>query len=267
MDIIEHRAEVAGIETFWRQAGDAPILWVHGVPVHSGDWLSFLERCGGVAMDLPGFGRSGKPANFDYSMEGYRSWLSEFVAHLGWQSHALVVHDWGGGIGLSYAQDQPERIERLVVMNATPLLPGYRWHWIARVWRTPLLGELFMGASTRAGFKLISRQANATPGPLPDDFMDLFWEHFDHGTQRAILKLYRSAPPDVLAAAGGRLRELTCPALVLWGAQDPYIGPRFAQAYGDALGGDTTVEVVEEGGHWMWIDRPELVERVCAFLS
>jgi pimeloyl-ACP methyl ester carboxylesterase len=266
VDIIEHRAEVAGINTFWRQAGNARVLWVHGVPVHSEDWLPFLERCGGVAVDLPGFGRSDKPAEFDYSIDGYRSWLDAFVTHLGWESHGLVVHDWGGGIGLGYAQEWPDRIERLVVINATPLLPGYRWHWIAKVWRTPLVGELFMGTSTRAGFKLISRQANATPGPLPDEFIDYFWKHFDHGTQRAILKLYRSAPPSVLAEAGRRLGELRCPALVLWGDRDPYLPARFADAYGQALGGETTVEVVEGTGHWMWLDKPELVERVCGFL-
>ena len=83
MDIIEHRAEVAGIETFWRQAGDAPILYVHGNPNNSDLWVPFLERMGGVAMDLPGFGRSAKPANFDYSIDGYADWLDAFRRELG----------------------------------------------------------------------------------------------------------------------------------------------------------------------------------------
>ena len=52
-------------------------------------------------------------------------------------------------------------------------------------------------------------------------------DHFDQGTQRAILRLYRSSPPDVLAAAGERLGELDVPALVVWGTRDPYIPARF----------------------------------------
>jgi pimeloyl-ACP methyl ester carboxylesterase len=56
----------------------------------------------------------------------------------------LVLHDWGA-VGLAFAQRAPERIERLVAIDAVPLLPGYRWHPIARVWRTPVAGEVAMG--------------------------------------------------------------------------------------------------------------------------
>lgn len=270
MEIRERRAQVAGIETFWREApaaaGQTPVLYVHGVPTNGDDWLPFLERSGGVALDLPGFGRSGKPASFDYSIAGYGAWLEQFRSELSLERYSLVVHDWGG-VGLALAQAAPERVERLAVICCVPFLPGYRWHRIARIWRTPLLGELFMGASSRRGFKLLSREAKAGAGPMPDELIDRVWEHFDHGTQRAILKLYRSAPAPVLAAAGARLGELRCPALVLWGAEDPYLPTRFAHAYAEAFGGEVRVEVEPDAGHWPWIDRPELVKRVCDFLT
>ena len=259
MDIIEHRAEVAGIETFWRQAGDAPILYVHGNPNNSDLWLPFLQRTGGVAMDLPGFGRSAKPAEFPYSIEGYGSWLEAFRGHLDWDRYRLLVHDWGA-VGLASAQLAPERVERLVVLNAVPFLPGYKWHRFARIWRTPVVGELFQGSSTKWGMRRF------IPG-MPDDFYDSIWDHWDHGTQRAVLKLYRSAPPDVLAKAGARLGEITAPALVLWGAGDQYLPTRFAHSYGEALGGETAVEIVEDASHWPWIDKPETIDRVCGFLS
>jgi pimeloyl-ACP methyl ester carboxylesterase len=253
VDIIEHRAEVAGIETFWRQAGDAPILYVHGNPNNSDLWLPFLGRTGGVAMDLPGFGRSAKPANFDYSIGGYGAWLDAFRRELGWDRCRMLAHDWGA-VGLMLG----DRLERIVLIDAVPFLPGYRWHRFARIWRTPLLGELFQGSTTKWGLKRF------LPG-MPDDFIDSIWDHYDHGTQRAILKLYRSAPPEVLARAGERLAEIKAPALVVWGGDDSYLPTRFAHAYGDALRGE--VEVVDGAGHWPWIDRPELVERLCEFLS
>ena len=253
MDIIEHRAEVAGIETFWRQAGDAPILYVHGNPNNSDLWSPFLERTGGVAMDLPGFGRSAKPADFEYSIDGYGTWLDAFRRMLGWERCRVLVHDWGA-VGLTLG----ERLERVVVINAVPFLAGYRWHRFARIWRTPLLGELLQGTTTKWGLRRF------LPG-MPDDFIDSIWDHYDHGTQRAVLKLYRSAPPEVLARARDRLAEIDAQALVLWGADDRYLPARFAHAYGDALGGE--VEVVDGAGHWPWIDKPELIERVCGFLS
>ncbi|HYH59379.1 MAG TPA: alpha/beta hydrolase [Thermoleophilaceae bacterium] len=259
MDIIEHRAEVAGIETFWRQAGDAPILYVHGNPNNSDIWLPFLARTGGVAMDLPGFGRSAKPAQFGYSIAGYGAWLEAFRARLGWDHYRMLVHDWGS-VGLATAQAAPERLDRLVIVNAVPFLPGYRWHRFARIWRTPVLGELFQGTASRWGMRRF------IPG-MPEDFYDSVWDHFDHGTQRAVLKLYRSAPAESLPAAGERLGEIACPALVLWGGGDPYLPARFAHAYGEALGGDVQVEVVDGASHWPWIDRPELLDRLCEFLT
>ena len=69
IDVVEHTAAAGGLKTHWREApasGPTPVLYVHGVPTASWDWLPYLERIGGVAPDLPGFGRSDKPADFDY---------------------------------------------------------------------------------------------------------------------------------------------------------------------------------------------------------
>jgi pimeloyl-ACP methyl ester carboxylesterase len=241
-----------------------PVLYLHGVPSPSWDWLPFLDRIGGVAPDLPGFGTSGKPADFDYSMPGYDRWVEAFVDALGLERLSLVVHDWGS-VGLLFAQRFPERIGRLVILNAVPFLPGYRWHWIARIWRRPVLGELFMATSSRSAFRQISRQANVTPGPLPDEYIDRLWPDFDRATRGAILKLYRSSPPEALERAGARLGELRCPALIEWGARDPYIPVRFAQAYANARGGEVRLELAD-AGHWPWLDRPEVIARVEDFL-
>ena len=244
--------------------GGAPALYLHGVPTNSDDWVGspassgehtprwwqrlpwrsprgradarvgFLERSGGLAPDLPGFGRSGKPGHFDYSISGYARFIEQYLDLLEVERVRLVVHDWGV-VGLAFAQRHPERIERLVVMNAMPFLPGYRWHRTARLWRTPLLGELAMGATTRPVLRRSSHESNATPGPLPDAWLDTVLDHFDQGTQRAILRLYRSSPPEVLAQAGADLHRLEMPALVVWGLRDPYIPARFAAEYARAL--------------------------------
>jgi pimeloyl-ACP methyl ester carboxylesterase len=269
VSVEEHHAELDGLPVFWRSGDGAdgtPVLYVHGVPTNSDDWTMFLERSGGIAPDLPGFGRSGKPADFEYSISGFAAFLERFLALVGVERIKLVVHDWGA-VGLAFAQRFPERIERLVVIDALPLLAGYRWHRIARGWRTPGLGELMMGATVPRVLRLITREANATPGPLPDEMLRSVIDHFDHGTQRAILRLYRSAPPDVLAAAGAELSAIGAPALVVWGDQDPYVPARFADAYARALGGPAEVLHLLDAGHWPWLDRPDLVEHVVGFLA
>lgn len=266
----ERRAEVGGIEVFWREApagdGRAPVVYLHGVPTNSDDWLPFLERTGGLAPDLPGFGRSGKPNDFPYGIEGYAGFLDAWLSEAGVDSYRLVVHDWGA-VGLALAQIAPERVERLVVINAVPFLPGYRWHPSARAWRTPLAGEMAMGLTFKWTLRRALREATAAAEGPPDDFVESVWSHFDHGTQRAILKLYRSAPPDVLEAAGERLGQIAAPALVLWGVPDPYLPTEFAQRYADALGGPARVELIEGGRHWPWIGRTPTVDLVADFLA
>jgi pimeloyl-ACP methyl ester carboxylesterase len=265
----EHNREIDGLPVFWREAGEidaaAPVLYLHGVPSSSDDWTAFLARTGGIAVDLPGFGRSGKPGSLAYTIAEYDRFLERFLDELEVERVRLVVHDWGA-VGLAFAQRAPERIERLVVINAVPLLPGYRWHRTARIWRTPVLGELMMGFTNRPTLKLFSRESNATPGPMPDEWLDGVMAHFDAGTARAILRLYRSSPAPVLADAGRDLGAIDAPAMVVWGMRDPYIPGRFAGVYADALGGARLLEL-EDAGHWPWLDRPGVVGDVADFLS
>jgi pimeloyl-ACP methyl ester carboxylesterase len=249
---MRYQALIDGTLVSWLQHGDEPLLYVHGVPDSAELWTPFLERTGGIAVDLPGFGRSGKSAGWPYSLEGYAAFLPAFLDHLGIDRVSLVAHDWGG-VALTLG----DRIERLVAIDTLPLLPGHRRPWIARAWRTPVVGELAMGFTGRTLLRRL--------GGLSAEHADQILRHFDHGTQRAILKLYRSAPPDALARAGERLGAIDAATLVLWGDEDQYLPTRFAHAYGEALNAD--VEIVEGAGHWPWIDKPDLVERVCGFLS
>jgi pimeloyl-ACP methyl ester carboxylesterase len=277
-EVSDHNGEIDGLPVFWRSApverGAAPgesgaavspvPLYLHGVPTNSDDWLPFLARSGGLAPDLPGFGRSGKPGSLSFTIEEYADFLESFLELVGVERVRMVVHDWGA-VGLAFAQRHPERVERLVVMNAVPLLPGYRWHRTARIWRTPALGELSMGMTNRRTLRLISREGNTTPGPMPQAWQDSVLDHFDQGTQRAILRLYRSSPSEVLEAAGTRLGELDTRALVLWGMRDPYFPSRFAKAYADVL--DAELVELTDAGHWPWLDRPDALERIVAFLG
>lgn len=267
--IEERREQIAGYETFWREAapvGDlVPTLYVHGVPTNADDWTPFLQRTGGAALDLIGFGRSEKPMHFDGSIGSYNAFLQAFIAQQGWSRFNLVVNDWGA-LALVTAQELHDRVERYVAINAAPLLPGYRWHWLARVWRTPLIGEMSMGLTTKSLARRLTRVARPGGRELPEEMLESIWSHFDHGTQRAILKLYRGAPPKMLEEAGQRFGQLTAPGLVIWGRQDPYIAPEFGRLYADTLPNAELV-LLDDAGHWPWLDRPDVIDLTANFLS
>jgi pimeloyl-ACP methyl ester carboxylesterase len=259
-----------GVRVFYRRvAGDGvPTVYFHGNPTHSADWLPFLERGGAaIAIDMPGWGRSDRPdpSRFDYTMYGLSAFLERCLNELGIEKRKLVVHDWGG-LGLIGAQRHAESIERLVVINSVPLLPGYRWHWAAQIWRRRPLGEIFNALTTRSGAALILRQARGDRTAMPAEFVDMIWDYLDQGTKRAVLALYRDADPPRLAAAGSDLSRLACPSLVLWGDRDPYLPTKFASDYARALP-NAELEVVAGAGHWPWIDDPTAIDRVLDFLG
>jgi pimeloyl-ACP methyl ester carboxylesterase len=101
------------------------VVFVHGTPTWSFVWrqqikaLSRTHRC--IAPDHLGFGLSNKPADFSYTPEAQAHNLEQLIEHLQLKNITLVVHDFGGPIGLSYALKHPENVKRLVILNT--------WMW------------------------------------------------------------------------------------------------------------------------------------------
>ena len=262
--------EVDGVRAFCRRVpGEGtPTVYCHGNPTHGEDWLPFLRRGGpAVAIDMPGWGRSARPdpSRFDYSMYGLSAFLDRCLEQLGIEEHKLVIHDWGS-VALIGAQRRPERVKRLVLINAVPLLPGYRWHWVAKIWRTRGLGEFSNATTSRRLMAFTFRQARGDRSPMSPQFIEMVWRHWDRGTKRAVLALYRDADPARLAAAGSGLSGLACPSLILWGDRDPYLPTRFAGAFAETLP-DAELDIRAAAGHWPWIDDPTVIDKVLTFLT
>jgi len=267
----ERFAEVDGIRLFLRERrGEGlPTVYVHGNPTDSGDWLPFIAASAApaIALDLPGFGRSERPdpTFFDSSVDAYGRLLASALAALAPDGFGLVVHDWGV-VGLVAARARPEAVRALVVINGVPLSAAYRWHLLARCWRRRGIGELLARPRPRWLVRRMTRLARPGRQPLPGELVERMLAHWDAGMARSILALYRSADREVLAAAGEGLAAIRCPALILWGEDDPYIGPADGRAFERQLP-DARFVTVERAGHWPWIDRPELVDEVAAFLA
>jgi pimeloyl-ACP methyl ester carboxylesterase len=264
----EHTIQVAGASVFYRRAParDTEVLYLHSVPTSSDDWSALLELTGGVAPDLPGFGRTSKAGNLDYSLPAYALFLERFLDALAVPEVSLVGHGWGAAIGLLFAQRHPDRVTRLTIINAVPLLDGFQWPAIARWCRRPAIGELLMGSINRRLLARILRSGATTPEAWPEARLEAVWDQFDQGTQRAILRLHRSVDTPALAASGEGLATLQQPALVVWGEQDPWLAPAFADAYAQRLP-HATVELVPGAGHWPWLDEPALIARLAGFAA
>ncbi|MGH2978124.1 MAG: alpha/beta fold hydrolase [Solirubrobacterales bacterium] len=235
-------------------------VFVHGNPGSGQDWSDLVRHTGefarAVAPDMPGFGRAGKPRDFPYAVEGYAGFLDEVLGELEIERAHLVLHDFGGPWGLEWAARSPVRVASVVGVN-TGVWIRYRWHVLARIWRTPVLGELFQATATRPLFRLLTNMGQRRK--LSRAFLDHMYDvNFTRPTRRAVLKLYRATPRP--AEMGGRqaaaLRPHDIPALVVWGARDPYLGVELAQAQREAFP-RARVVVLDDSGHWPFADDPQ----------
>jgi pimeloyl-ACP methyl ester carboxylesterase len=266
--VARSRVNVAGVAVRMLQAGppDAAeaVVFVHGNPGSADDWEALLaalpDGLRGVALDLPDFGETLAPPGFAHDVPAYVGFLQDALETLGVVRVHLVLHDFGGPIGLVWLAMHVDAVASVTLID-TGILPGYRWHRLARLWRTPVVGELFQATATRRAFRwLLNRNE---PRGLPRAFVDQMYGHYDRRTRRAVLKLYRAT--DDPGAAGAEFAAYVAPrdipALVIWGERDAYLPSAFAARQRDAFP-SADVHVLAGSGHWPYADAPETVERL-----
>jgi pimeloyl-ACP methyl ester carboxylesterase len=249
--------DVQGAGTRLEEKGSGqPVLFLHGNPDTGEVWDGVLAglpaglRC--LVPDLPGFGGSEAPPKFDFGLEAQAGWVGGVLDAARVSGPVdLVVHDVGGAYGLSFVVRHPERVRRVVIFN-TSFDRDYRWHPWARVWRTPLLGELSMAAMN---WPLFAREIRRSIPGIGEDRLRAMYRRITPTAKRAVLQWYRAANPERLAGWDEQLRQRLAerPSLVLWGDRDPYIPARFAERFGAR-----EVRRFAEHGHWLMVERPEI---------
>lgn len=249
-----------------RGEGD-PVVLLHGFPESSRMWVPLMEalaasgrRC--IAPDLYGLGASdaSAPTAFEDVLEAFTAFMDE----LGVGRVALVVHDWGGFVGLAWACDHPERITALVVSDAGFFSDG-KWHGAAEAIRGPD-GEALVAAIDREGFAAL---LGSFGDAFDDADVEAYWAPFedDGRGQRATLGFYRSMDFEKLEPWQGKLGEIGAPALILWGADDPFAPLAGARRLQREIPGSKLV-AFEGVGHFVFDEATERsIEEVRSFLG
>ena len=205
-----------------------PLVFVHGTPDWSFGWRHLIKalkasfRC--IAPDSLGFGLSDKPRDFSYEPAAQAKNLRALIEHLKLRDVTLVLHDFGGPFGLSYAIDRPDNVRSLVLMNT----------WLWSLQGDPhfeRFGKLFGGAFGRFLYlrlnfsvRVIMKQAIADRSRFPRRIQEQYLRPFALRADRVATHAYARA----LLAAGvwydglwrrrEKIRDI--PTLILWGMQD-----------------------------------------------
>ncbi len=256
-------------------SGEA-LLFVHGTPTWSFEYRHLIKtlakryRC--IAPDHLGFGLSTRPAGFAYTPEAHAQVLREFVDRLGLEQFTLVVHDFGGPIGLPLALDQPSRVARVIMMNtwAWPLDDDPKMARAASFAGGPMGRLLYRYAN--ASLKLIMPSAygdrkKLTPA-IHAHYLNVFTD------RDARVQVLHTLAKSLLGSAAyyrsllDRIETLRAvPVLIAWGMKDtaflPYQLERWRTLLPNAI-----VAPIAAAGHWPHEEEPEaVIEAIERFLQ
>lgn len=262
--------ELDGLRLAHLDEGEGPpVVFLHGEPTWSFLWRKVFPpvrdagfRC--LVPDLAGFGRSDKPTDDDwYSYDRHTERVAFLLEDLDLRDATMVVHDWGGPIGLRVAAEHPDRVSRIVAMD-TGIFNGRQrmhdaWHRFKDyVEKTP---------DVPAGF--LVRNACATdPGDVVAAAYDApFPEQAAKAGPRTFPPMIPLTPEEVGADAGQRTLEALTgderPKLILWGDSDPVLPPEAGHAFAEALGVDPP-RMIENAGHFLQEDKGEEIGKIIA---
>jgi haloalkane dehalogenase len=241
------------------------VLCLHGYPESSYMWRHLLEAVAdagwqAVAPDLPGYGDS--PYAGSGTWQAHVDAVDAFHREQELGEVVLVVHDWGGLIGLRWACEHPDLIRAMVISN-TGFFPDGRWHGMADALRTPGQGEQLVDGLDRAGFAAMLRSVSPN---LDDRSIDEYFKAYgSEERRRGQLEMYRSGEFSELKDYD--LSTVGAPALLLWGEDDPFAPVAGAHRFARELP-DTELVVVEGAKHFVYDEEPQRCSAaVVAFLE
>jgi len=248
--------------------GNGPTaILLHGNPDSGMMWegigkrLEARVRC--IAPDLPGFGHSEVPTEYEPSLDGMARFVEQLLIAADIKPPVdLIAHDFGGRFAFAWAVKHSGYVRRIVAIN-TIFFSDYHWHFWGRVWRTPVLGELSMAVMNRLMFGRELRRGTAER--IPREHIDETWALVTPRMKREVLRLYRAADPSTFKGWEDGLLALTAtkPTLVIWGDKDPYISSRYAERFNARK-----VMHLQEIGHWPPVEAPAVcAEAILKFFS
>ena len=260
-----------------------PIVMLHGNPTWSFYYRNLVlalrgnYRC--IVPDHIGCGRSDKPpaTRYDYSLKSRVDDLEALLDHLGVRENlTLVLHDWGGMIGMTFAARHPERIKRIVASNtaAFPLPMGKRLPRSLRLGRNTRLGAWLI--LRRNAFCRLAARWCVARKPLPPEIREMYLRPYDTAENRvAVLNFVQTIPLKetdpgydiVRDTAAALLKFSNLPTLLLWGMKD-FVFDRHFLAEWQRYFPHAEVHTWPDCGHYLLEDAAdEVIMRVRQFLA
>ena len=273
VDLRHDRARVNGTELHYVTAGEGdPLVLLHGWPQTWYEWREVIPALAAeyrvIAPDLRGLGDSATPRS-GYDKRTVATDVRALVADLGFESVALVGHDWGMPTAYAYAAQYRDEVEALAVLEAG--LPGVNEDHKKKLWHTrfheiPDLPERLVAGREELYLSWFYREGAYDPSAIDAEARAEYLRCYSAaGGLRGGFEYYRARDTDAEHNREHAEEPLEMPVLALGGAASFRELPIRDM---EAVAADVEGEVVERAGHWIPEERPEyFADRLLGFLG
>ena len=259
----ENWANLNGLKIRYLESGkgnDRHVLFIHGLGSSADRWLGIPDVLSTnfhtIALDLPGFGKSDKPATMEYTIENFRETIVDFINELAINDGktSIVGHSLGGYIAAEVTIENKNLVERLVLIDSSGMLKKL----------TPLLEEYLMATidPTKEKVRKVFEQMVAVPTRIPSKLVEGFIARINLTNAKYAFKS-NLENSDNTQIGLGRLKLIgNIPTLILWGSEDKVIPLEHSKLFNESIS-KSHIEIISDAGHAPFAEKPD---KVCEIL-
>lgn len=265
--------EIEGMQVHYRDEGEGfPIVLLHGTAasLHTwDDWATALNKDYRVIrLDLPAFGLTGPNTEGDYSIVRYTKFLDNFLGQLNLDKFHLAGNSLGGNIAWNYAVDYPDKVDKLILVDASGLPTHKSQPWIFKMAKTPILNSLFLRLTPRKIIKKNLEQVYEDDSKITDKLVRRYHDMaLREGNRRAFIDRAKTDFKLENTIHIERLKKLKNETLLIWGENDSWI-PLANGKQMHSLIKNSQLRIIKNSGHVPMEENPkESLSVLNAFLN
>jgi pimeloyl-ACP methyl ester carboxylesterase len=211
-----------------------------------------------IRMDLPAFGLTGPHPEGDYSIESYAGFVLDFLAALEIDSFHIAGNSLGGHIAWNIAADYPERVKKMILLNASGFPSEKSPSWIFKIARTPVVNQVFKYFTPKFIIKNNLDQVYHDDTKITKELVERYHDMaLRKGNRTAFIDRSKTIFTDHTA----KLKNIQTPTLILWGQEDIWIPVRDSQKFMDQIS-VAEVIIMPDTGHIPMEESPELSAKI-----
>jgi len=250
--------EIQGSRVHYRIEGEGPnLLLLHGTASSLHTWDGWNEQLKDhfriIRLDLPAFGLTGPSVARDYRIAAYTAFLNEFVEAIELERFSLAGNSLGGGIAWSFAAEFPDKVEKLILVDASGIPDNRDDPAVFKMARNPVLGKLLEYITPKSFIKKNMKEVYFDDGRVTDELVSRYHDMALRAGNRVAFRDRASAVnPDIT----DKLPSIMAPTLIIWGQEDEWIPVDNAAVFAERIP-NAAVVIIENVGHVPMEEAPE----------